>query len=434
MNPLRRNVLDRRTLLRGAGALLALPLLDAMVPAVAWAGGGAAAAAAAPPRRFVGMLTNMGILPDNFFPKEAGADYTAPPYLALLAAHRKDLTVMSGVSLPGVDGGHASERSFLTAAPGASRASFHNSVSLDQVMAEQVGSATRFSSLTLMIGAETMSISYTRSGAMIPPVRSPLELYHRLFTADSPEARVAAHARITADRSLLDALRARTKELERSVGAGDRRELDQYFSSIRDLERDLAGADGWVDRAKPDPGQPKPEDVRDTQRLITQTRSMLALVRLALATDSTRVVTVACNDGSVNPREIPGVTSVVHEMTHHGNRPAVLAELARVEAAQFTELATFLDGLRATAQGSRTLLDQTAVLYGTNMGSANSHSNDNLPVLLAGGGFKHAGHLAFDRAHNYPLTNLYVGLLQRMGVATDTFVSGKGTMRGLDMG
>ncbi len=302
-------------------------------------------------------------------------------------------------------------------------------------MAEQVGSATRFASLTLMVGAEEMSISYTRSGAMIPPLRSPLQLYQRLFTADSPEARVAAHARISADRSLLDS----PARADQGPGAHGRRRRPPRARPVllrhpRPRARPGRAPTAGSTAPSPNPGQPKPEDLRDNQRLITQTRSMLALVRLALASDSTRVVTVACNSGSVSPKEIPGVNSVVHEMTHHGNRPAVLAELARVEAAQFTELATFLEGLRATAQGSRTLLDLTAVLYGTNMGSANSHSNDNLPVLLAGGGFKHAGHLAFDRAHNYPLTNLYVGLLQRMGVATDTFVSGKGTMRGLEMG
>ncbi len=417
--------LTRRTFLRATGVSLALPWLDALAPAQQ----------AATPRRMVCVCTPLGLHAQNLFPQAVGRDYALTPYLDVLREARNDFTVMSGLAHPEVGPSHDSIYSFLTAAPHPEiRAGFRNSVSLDQVLAEQVGSATRFPSLALMVGAEEMSISYTRSGAMIPPLRSPVQLYERLFIADSPAARVAAHARISADRSLLDSLRERTKELERTVGAGDRRELDQYFSAIRDLERDLAGADGWVDRAKPDPGQPKPEDMRDTQRLITQTRSMLALVRLALASDSTRVVTVACNSGSVTPREIPGVNSMIHEITHHGGRPAVLAELARVEAAQFTELAGFLDGLRATAQGGRTLLDQTAVLYGTNMGSANSHANDNLPVLLAGGGFKHAGHLAFDRAHNYPLTNLYVALLQRMGVATETFSSGKGTMQGLEMG
>ncbi len=428
---LARRALDRRTLLKAAGVALALPLLDAMCPALALAG--EAAGAATPPRRFVGMLTNMGILPENFFPKEAGRDYAATPYLELLKGHRDALTVLSGVSLPGVDGGHASERCFLSAAPGASRGSFRNSVSLDQVMAESLGAETRFPSLTLMVGAEEMSISFTRSGAMIPPVRSALKLYQQLFIESTPEAKLAAHERLKADRSLLDSLRERTKALERGVGASDKQELDQYFTAIRDLEKRLAANETWVDRPKPKAGAPAPEEISDSHRLVTLSRLMLGLVRLALIADSTRIVTVCFNTGTLTPREIPGVGTMVHEMTHHGHRPAVMAELAKVERAQFTELAAFLDGLKAAKQGERTLLDQTAVLYGTNMGSANSHSNDNLPVLLAGGGFKHAGHLAFDAKSNYPLSNLYVSLLQRMGINATSFASGSGPMKGIEL-
>jgi hypothetical protein len=428
--PLRRRALDRRTLLKAAGVALALPLLDALCPALARAGEGAGAAA---PRRFVGMLTNMGILPENFYPKEAGKDYTATPYLELLKGHRDALTVFSGVSLPGVDGGHASERCFLSAAPGASRGSFRNSVSLDQVMAENLGAETRFPSLTLMVGSEDMSISYTRSGAMIPPVKSALKLYQQLFVESTPEAKLAAHERLKADRSLLDGLRERTKALEQGVGASDRQELDQYFSAIRDLEKRLTANETWVDRPKPKPGSPAPEEISDAHRLVTTTRSMLAMVRLALVADSTRVVTVSFSTGSLTPREIPGVNTMVHEMTHHGHRAAVMAELAKVETAQFTELATFLDGLRAVKQGERTLLDQTSVLFGTNMGSANSHANDNLPVLLAGGGFKHVGHLVFDTKSNYPLSNLYVSLLQRIGINATSFASGSGPMKGIEL-
>ena len=428
---LRRRPLDRRTLLKAAGVLVALPLLDAMLPAAA--AGADTPVSAQPPKRFVGMLTNMGILPEYFFPQQAGSDYVAPPYLELLKQHRPSFTVFSGVSLPGVDGGHAAERSFLTGAPGASRGAFRNSVSLDQVMAEQIGSQTRFPSLTLMAGAEDMSISYTRSGAMIPPVRSPVKLYQQLFVENTPEAKLAAHERLKADRSLLDGLRERTKALEGSVNAADRQELDQYFSAIRDLEKRLAASENWVDRPKPKAGQPQPEEVTDSQRLITHSKAMLALVRLALESDSTRIVSLCFNTGTTTPREIAGVNSMVHEMTHHGSRPAVMKELALVEAAQFKELAIFLDSLKSVQQGGRSLLDLTAVLYGTNMGSANSHSNDNLPVLLAGGGYRHVGHLAFDRKSNYPLSTLYVSLLQRMGVATDRFASATGTMRGMEL-
>jgi hypothetical protein len=158
---------------------------------------------------------------------------------------------------------------------------------------------------------------------------------------------------------------------------------------------------------------------------------MFDLVRLALETDSTRIVTVCLNTGSLIPRLIPGVKSMCHELTHHGGREERLSELRLIEEAQFSALAEFLHGMSVAKEQGESPLDQTAVLYGTNMGSANAHSNDNLPVLLAGGGFKHAGHLAFDKMKNYPLSNLYVSLLQRIGVEAASFGSGTGTMRGL---
>ena len=428
-HPSPRQALSRRTMLKAAGIALALPLLEAMCPAPGW--GADQPAAGAIPRRFVGVLTNQGIMPNFFFPTTAGKDYEATPYLDLLKEHRQDFTAFSGVSLPGVDGGHASERCFLTGAPGASRASFRNTVSLDQVMAERIGGETRFPALVLMAGSENSSISFTRSGAMIPPIRSPVQLYQRLFIEDSAEARLAAHERLKNDRSLLDTLRAQTKSLEGSVSASDHQQLDQYFTAIRELEGRLAASENWVDRPKPKTAQAKPEEANDSNRLITHTRVMFSLIRLALETDSTRVVSLMINPTSTTPREIPGVNSNVHEMTHHGNRENVVAELRKVEEAQFRELAVFLGSLRSVPQGGETLLDRTAVLYGTNMGSANAHSTDNTPVLLAGGGFKHVGHLAFDRTRNYPLSNLYVSLLQRLGIETERFASGNGPLQGL---
>src|SRR3954447_23729596 len=212
MNIALRTPLSRRTFLRGAGATLALPFLESMMPRL-----GHAAAAPEPPRRFVGMMTNMGILPDYFFPKKEGRDYESTYYLDFLKDHRADMTVFSGASYPGVDGGHASERSFLTGAPGARRGSFRNSVSVDQVMAEQLGSATRFPSLTLMIGTENLSLSWTRSGSMIPPLVSPLKLYNKLFVEETAAGKAAAARRLQQDRSLLDGLRGQYKTLQQNV-------------------------------------------------------------------------------------------------------------------------------------------------------------------------------------------------------------------------
>ncbi|MFT5470747.1 MAG: hypothetical protein ACI8UO_005878 [Verrucomicrobiales bacterium] len=419
--------MPRRTMLKAAGVSLALPMLDAMLP------GYTRAAETAPPKRFVGMMTNMGILPQFFFPEETGHDYTLTPYLEFLSQQREQMTVFSGVSLPGVDGGHAAEKSFLTGAPGASRGSFKNSISLDQVMAEKIGGETRFPSLTLMIGSELMSCSWTRSGSMIPPERSPLKLFQQLFVENTAEEKATALRRLQEDRSLLDSLRERAKRLERSVGAADRDRLDQYFTSVRDLERRLGKSTDWVDRPKPEVTAEAPEEIKEPHDLAKNERVMLDLVRLALETDSTRLVTVCLNTGTLTPRQIPGVKTMCHELTHHGNREDRLTELRLIEEAQFSALGEFLSGLSGAQEQGASLLDHTAVLYGTNMGSANSHANDNLPVLLAGGGFKHAGHLAFDKKKNYPLTNLYVSLLQSLGIETDCFSSGAGTMSGIEM-
>jgi len=415
----------RRQFLKAAGLTLALPWLESFQPA--WA------RSAPPPRRFVGMMTNQGILPEFFFPKEAGKEYTPTSYLEILKDHLKDVTVFSGVSLPGVDGGHASERSFLTGAPGASRGSFRNSISLDQFAAEHIGGDTRFPSLSLMIGNDSLSLSWTRNGSMIPPDQSPLKLYQKLFVEDSPQGKAAAHQRLKEDRSLLDSLSEEAKRLEDRVTASDRDRVDQYLTSVRDLEKRLAKAEKWIDVSKPKTAAKAPPDGVDRNDLPAHSKMMLDLVRLALETDSTRIVTVCTSLASVTPRTIPGVRNNTHELTHHGNQPEKMNELRLIEEAIFRAVGEFLAGLRSAKEQESTLFDRTIVVFGTNMGSANSHSNDNLPVLLAGGGFKHAGHLAFDRKKNYPLSNLYVSILQRLGIQADRFSSGTGTMQGLEL-
>jgi hypothetical protein len=415
----------RRQFLKAAGVTLALPFLESLQPA--WA------RLAPPPRRFVGMMTNQGILPEFFFPKEAGKEYTPTPYLEILKDHLKDMTIFSGVSLPGVDGGHASERSFLTGAPGASRGSFRNSISLDQFAAEHISGDTRFPSLSLMIGNDSLSLSWTRNGSMIPPDQNPLKLYQKLFVEDSPQGKAAAHQRLKEDRSLLDSLSEEAKRLEDRVTASDRDRVDQYLTSVRDLEKRLAKAEKWIDVPKPKTAAKAPPDGVDRNDLPAHSKMMLDLVRLALETDSTRIVTVCTSLASVTPRTIPGVRNNTHELTHHGNQPEKMNELRLIEEAIFRAVGDLLTGLRSAKEQGTTLLDRTIVLFGTNMGSANSHSNDNLPALVAGGGFKHAGHLAFDRKKNYPLSNLYVSILQRLGIQTDRFSSGSGTMQGLEL-
>ena len=411
-----RGPLSRRAFLRGAGVAISLPWLDAMRPAFS------ADSAAATPRRMVAIETNMGILPQFFFPEQTGRDYTLSPYLERLAAHRDKFTVFSGVSHPGVTGAHAAERCFLTGAPHPERGGFRNWVSLDQFAAEQLGNRTRYPSLVLANSNENnATLSYTRSGAPISAERSPKKLFQKLFVQGKPEEVAANVEAIRQGRSLLDFVGEQSQRLNRSLSKSDQRRMDQYFTSVRELEQRLESSEAWEHKPKPIVDAKPPEDNDDAKAFVQRTKLIFDVIKLALETDSTRLISLFID------------TTVIHNITHHGNRPEVLTELRGHEEGQFKVLGEFLTKLSDTQEEGQSLLDRTMVMYGTCMGSANSHSNVNLPVLFAGGGFKHGQHLAFDQQNNYPLTNLFVTMLQRLGIETDKFSTGTGTMRGLEL-
>lgn len=415
-----RPVLSRRALLRGAGVTLGLPLLEAMRP-VFGARAAAAASASEVPRRMVCIQTNMGILPQFFFPEKAGKDYALSPYLERLGKHRQDFTVFSGTSLPGVTGGHAAERCFLTGTPHPERGGFRNGISLDQLAAEQIGNRTRYPSLTLAATSENPTLSFTRNGAPIPAERSPRKLFEKLFVqgkAEEVEANVEA---LRQGRSLMDFVGAQSKRLSGSLSQGDKDRLDQYFTAVRELEQRLQGAEAWERKPKPVVNAQPPEEITDNQEFVRRTQLTFDVMKLALETDSTRVISFIID------------TTVIHNITHHGNRPEAIAELRAKEEGQFDAFNGFLNLLSETKEEGQRLLDRTMVLYGTCMGSANSHSNVNLPAMLAGGGFRHGQHLAFDTQNNYPLSNLYLSMLHRLGIEEEAFSTSKGTMRGLEM-
>ena len=393
---------------------MALPLLECMTPSVAAEG-------KAVPRRMVAVETNMGIVPQFFFPENAGKDYTLTPYLERLAKHRGQFTVFSGTSHPGVTGGHAAEKCFLTGTPHPERGGFRNWVSVDQFAAEQIGNRTRYPSMVLGVGNEGQTLSYTRSGAPIPIERSPRKLFEKLFVQGKPSEVAANVEALRQGRSTLDFVGDQAKRLKKDLSPADRQRLEQYFASVRDLEQRIASSEAWEQKPKPKVTAKPPEDVTDHREFARQTQVMFDVVKLALETDSSRLFSIFID------------TTVIHNITHHGNRPEVLAELKAKEGSQFDALAGFLKTLTETKEQGDMLLDRTMVLYGTCMGSANSHSNTNLPVLLAGGGFKHGQHLVFDKENNYPLTNLFVSMLQRLGIEAREFSTGKGTMRGLEM-
>ena len=417
----------RRTFLRGIGVALTLPMLEAMRPAFTRGANSEA------PRRLVTIQTNQGIMPHLFFPKGEGRGYELSPYLKMLEPLRENFTVFSGLSHPGVDGGHANELCFLTGAPHPAGAGFRNSISVDQFAAERVGNGTRFQSLVLAASnAGDRSMSFNRAGILVPPETSAARLYRTLFIQGTEKEIASRISDLRSGRSLLDTVRGRAKRLENSVSATDRSRLDQYFTSIRELEQQLVQTESWENKQKPKVAMAEPKEDKEPAQLITRLRTTYDLIKLALETDSTRIVSLFIQPLGVLT-EVAGVSHETHSLTHHGNRPEMIEGLRKIEEAQFQAFRDFLTSLRAAADTGSPLLDRTAVLYGTCMGNANGHSNQNWPMLLAGGGFRHGQHLAFNTERNEPISKLFVSLLQRLGIEADQFSSGKGTIRGLEM-
>jgi hypothetical protein len=318
----------------------------------------------------------------------------------------------------------------LTAAPMSAAAQSRNTISLDQLLAKHLGDKTRFPSLVLSLSGSN-SPSYTENGSMIPAEDSPSRLFTRLFVDDSPAERRKQAQRAREGQSIMDLVADDAKALSRQLGPGDRDRLDAYFSSVRELERRLVESEAWTSRPKPKIDIQKPVDIGNPNDFVGRQRLMSDMVRLALSTDSTRFITLHFGgSGGVVP--IPGVEEGYHALSHHGMDEEKLAQLALVETEIVRAWGDFLRALIKTEDHGATLLDHTAVLLTSNLGNASSHDNRNMPVLVAGGGFRHGQHLAFDRKKNYPLPNLYVSFLQRTGLAQDRFATGTSTMTGLE--
>ena len=426
--------ISRRRFLRGTGIALSLPFLDSMIPPFARAAQSPSPlAAGATPRRMFAICNNLGLLPEHFFPRGTGRDYTPSRYLQWLQEHRNDFSVLSGVSHPNVDGGHPSDISFLTAAPHPASSSFRNTISLDQYIAERVGILTRFPSLTLAVNGGR-SLSWTGAGVAIPPEQSASGVFKQLFLQGTPEEVEAQIREIDTGRSILDAVADQAKDLQRKVGANDRSRLDQYFSSVRDLETRLQASRGWENKPKPVVKASEPVDPSSPAQYIAKVKLMYDLAKLAFETDSTRAITLMLNSVGTPVMQIQGetITDSYHNLSHHGKSADKLAQLKIVDEWHMKLLAGLFGDLKSVREGDETLLDRTMILYGSNLGDANAHSTTNMPTILAGGGFRHGQHLEFDARQNYPLPNLFVSMLQRMGIEDGRFASSTGTMRGLE--
>lgn len=411
--------LSRRALLRGAGITLSLPLLEAMTPAFA------KVQEARQAKRFVGISLALGLHNPNLVPEGSGRDYKPSRYLAGIQDMREDFTVISGSSHPGVSGGHSAEGSIFSACPNARGATSRNTISLDQYMAKHLGHETRFPSLVLNTNSQS-SPSYTENGSMIPAENSAMRLFTRLFVNDSPDEQERQAELIRRGRSVMDVVGAEAKSLMREVGAGDRDKLDSWFTSVRELEQRLAANEAWTHKPKPKVGLKAPTQIpRDNE--VAVERIFLDIVHMALATDSTRFLTLHITGNNVNG--IEGVDESYHTLSHHGMDDEKLAQLAIVEQGVINEWAAFLRKLKTDQ-----MLDETMVVLTSNLGNASSHDNKNMPVLFAGGGFQHGQHLAFDQKDNYPLPNLYLSTLHRLGLQDEQFATSTGGMDGLKVG
>jgi hypothetical protein len=429
--------LSRRQFLRNAGVVLSLPLLDAMRPAFASSAIKAAKTIEGTPRRMLAICNNLGLLPDYFFPKDTGRGYAASPYLKLLEQHRNDFTVFSGVSHPDVDGGHPADNCFLTAAPHPGSGGFRNTISLDQFMAEYIGHQTRFPSFTLGVNVNqaSRSLSWTESGVMIPSEESPSEVFTRMFVQGTPEEREEQVRKLELGQSILDTVAGQAKFLQRELGTDDKDRLDQYFTSVRDLEKRMEASKEWEYLPRPKIDQPVPQDPASPVDYMEKTRLMYEISRLAFQTDSTRIISILLDSVSSPAITVDGeaVSDGYHNLSHHGKSEEKLSQLRRIDEGHMKLLDELFSGLKTFEEDGENLLDRTMIVYGSNLGNAHAHTTTNLPTIFAGGGFNHGQHLAFDTDRNYPLPNLFVSMLQRMEIETDKFASATGTMRGLEV-
>ena len=407
-------MLKRRTFLQAAGVSLALPFLESMTPVFG-------SNKETPPKRLIFVCTSLGLHGPNLWPETTGVDYEETPYLKLLRDHRRDFTLMAGLSHEDQDGRqpHDSEMTWLTSARKPGSAGFRNSISVDQFAANHFGNVTRLPSVT-MGTVKAQSQSYTSGGVMVPAETSPAKMFAKMFLQGKPNEVIAQKRRLSDGRSILDELDSQTRALRAEASSADNHLLDDYFQSIRQAETNIAAVQGWVDKPKPTIDLPAPQDIHDPTDLIGRTKLLMDLVPLIVQTDSSRVVTVMVQDHYVVPK-VEGVTGNHHNLSHHGQDPTKIAQLEKIEAGIVGCFSDLLTKMQSGTESGSTLLDNTSILFGSNLGNANAHDARNLPIFLAGGGYEHGRYIDMKKQHDAPLSNLYVRLLQDAGVKTDAF-------------
>jgi hypothetical protein len=384
-----------------------------------------AAQSPTPPKRLVCIGTEYGMHAPAFFPSTTGPDYTLPELLVPLQPTRNALTVIEGLDHQ-LGGGHKGVQGFLTG----ERFSFSNSsmYSLDQYAADRVGNDTRFPSLTLDLNGSN-SWSWNRYGVKMRGIGNPAQLFDMLFQPLLPNEKQSATAEINVENSVLDTIARSAKQLDNKLGSQDRHKFQEYLNAVEETGRRLDRSRHWIRQDKPavqDAKNALHQPSSGEDRRYIAMRSMFDLCALAFRTDSTRIVTIHIPGGN-GVLKLDGISDGYHSLSHHGQDPEKILQLKRVELQYVKELARFLNTLKDIPDGDGSMLDHTLIYFGSGMGNASSHSNRNLPVLLAGGNMKHGNSLKYQR-DTKPLCNLYVSMLQWLGVETDSFGSSSGNM------
>lgn len=422
--------LNRRTTLRGCGgALMALPCLDLM----------AETSDSEDPIRMVCVGLNFGLVPQLFFPKQTGENYELTDRLKPLAGVRDKFSVFSGLD-HGVNaqGGHGGVHAFLSGVLSKNSAGMPEAnISVDQKAAQVVGSKNRFASLQFASGNDPNNmLSWSASGVSIPPISDPQRIFSLLFQKTDPALRDQRQQALAAQKSILDLVKNDADLLTKRVGARDRRKLDRYFETVRSVERKIAKSNQWLDKPKASVDYQMP-DAAGGLPFIERVPLYYDLMELALETDSTRILSLGLADIGANFGGF-SISRGYHQLTHHGKVPEYITELSIIEQFHMEQLARFLKKL-ASRQGVNglSLLDNTMVLFGSGMGNASSHSNKNLPLILAGGGFKHGAHHSHFKDESRKLSTeagrLFVSMLKRFNPEIDQFGTARGTLDGLEV-
>ena len=398
--------IDRRKFLQGMGVTLALPWLESSMMA-----------APARIKRLVCFGNHLGFYPEAFFPKNSGADFIISPTLKHIEKHRKDFTVFSNLD-DGTNGGHAGVHAFLSGGIRKEMAAGfpEKNISIDQVAAEHVGSATRFPSITAGIDSGTNMV-WKRSGVSVPPINNPAQLFRALFVDQDNASRVMQRKVLLHRSSVLDALRESAKTLNGKLDASDRDKLDQYLTSVREVERRLQMSREWLDKPKP---KSSIKTIGQAERQHIEEMPLLCdLLALALQTDSTRVTTF---EVPISFRTSELNVGGYHSLSHHSKSEDRLGQLQKVEKYWMEQFGFFLNRLK-----EKKVFNDTLVVLGSGMSDGSRHSNRDLPVLLAGGGIKHEGHLICpaEGSKRIPLSNLLLSTLQWFGCDRERF--GKST-------